>query len=560
MTEPHAPWVDGLTIGQVLRESARRFGPREALVFRQVPFRGTFDQFDRLVDDVARGLIALGFEHGDHLGIWSTNWPAWVLLQFASARVGVVLVTFNPSYREYEVRNALEQSDVRGLALIDRFKTSDYYGMLSSICPELATSSPGTLQAARFPHLRWVLALHGPAPPGMLAWSELLEAGRRVSSQALASREARTRPLDPINIQYTSGTTGFPKGAMLSHRNLLMNGYHAGRNMRLQAGDRICIPVPLYHCFGCVLGTIVSAVHGASMIFPHEHFRPDATLDAIEQERCSVIYGVPTMFLCMLEHETYPGRDLSCLRTGIMAGSPCPIELMRRVSLEMGARELTIGYGQTEASPLITQTRFDDPIERRVCSVGRPIPGVEVRILDPATHREVPDGSPGELCARGHCVMLGYYKMPDQTARAIDAEGWLHTGDLATRLPEGFLHITGRIKDTIIRGGENIAPREVEERLHQHPRVQDVQVVGVPSRKFGEEVLACVKLRTGQQATKDDLRAFCAASLAHFKVPRYVLFVDEFPTTVTGKIQKYRIREQAIQTLGLEAEAHIETA
>ncbi|HEU5117187.1 MAG TPA: AMP-binding protein, partial [Isosphaeraceae bacterium] len=365
MADPRAPRVDGQTIGQVLRESAQRFGPIEALVFPQDSFRCTFEEFDRLVDDVARSLIALGFEHEDHFGVWSTNRPAWVLLQFATARVGVVLVTLNPSYREYELCYTLKQSDIRGLALIDRFKTSDYLGMIASLCPELSASPLGGLRAERFPRLRWVVSLQGQAPAGMMGWAEFLEAGRGVSARELARREARVRPDEPINIQYTSGTTGSPKGAMLSHRNLLMNGYHAGRNMRIGAGDRIGIPVPLYHCFGCVLGTIVSVIHGASMVFPHESFLPGATLDALEHERCSAIYGVPTMFIAMLEHESYRGRDLSSLRTGIMAGSPCPIELMRKVSSGMGASEITIGYGQTEASPLITQTRWDDPVERR---------------------------------------------------------------------------------------------------------------------------------------------------------------------------------------------------
>ncbi len=324
--------------------------------------------------------------------------------------------------------------------------------------------------------------------------------------------------------------------------------------------DRICIPVPLYHCFGCVLGTLVSAIYGCSMVFPNEFFRPDATLDAIEQERCTVIYGVPTMFIAELEHESYRGRDLRSLRTGIMAGSPCPIELMRRVTANMGAREITIGYGQTEASPLITQTRYDDPIELRVGTIGRPLPGIEVKVIDPFTRLEQADGMSGELCSRGHGVMLGYYNMPEQTARAIDPDGWLHTGDLAMREPNGYLRITGRLKDIIIRGGENIAPHEIENVLHRHPKVEDVHVVGVPSRKFGEEVLVCVKLKSGQVATEDEIRSFCAEALAHFKVPRWVRFVEGFPTTVTGKVQKYKIREQAVEELGLEAESHIETA
>jgi fatty-acyl-CoA synthase len=505
-------------------------------------------------------LMAMGFERGDHFGVWSTNWPEWVLLQFAAARAGVVLVKINPSYHLAEAKYALAQSEIRGLALIERFKGCDYFGILAEICPELAGSTPGELQSAALPHLRWVVAMRGEGLPGMLDWETMIRLGSSISPEALAEREAQLRPDDPISLMYTSGTTGPPRGALLSHRNLLCNAFHAGANMRLDERDRICIPVPLYHCFGCVLGTLVSAVYGSAMVFPLEFFRPEATLDAIEQEGCTVIYGVPTMFIAELEHASYPGRDLRSLRTGIMAGSPCPIELMRRVTNEMGAREITIGYGQTEASPLITQTCYDDPIERRVGTIGRPLPGIEVKVIDPGTGQERRDGESGELCSRGHGVMLGYYNMPEQTARAIDPEGWLHTGDLALREPSGYLRITGRLKDIIIRGGENIAPHEVEEVLHGHPKVEDVHVVGVPDRKFGEEILASIKLRSGQVATEDELRSFCADSLAHFKVPRWIRFVEGFPTTVTGKVQKYKIREQAVRDLGLEAEGRTETA
>ena len=560
MMAPHAPWVDGLTIGQVLRETARRFGDRDAPCFPRAGFRCSYAEFDRRVDDVARGLMAMGFGRGDHFGVWATNCPEWVTLQFAAARAGVVLVKINPSYLAAEARYALAQSEVRGLATIERFKACHYYGMISEIGPELATSTPGDLHSAALPNLRWVVAMRGEAPPGMLTWEGLIGLGRETPPGALAEREESLRPDEPISLMYTSGTTGPPRGALLSHRNLLLNAFHAGANMRLDERDRICIPVPLYHCFGCVLGTLVSAVYGAAMVFPSEYFQPEATLDAIERERCTIVYGVPTMFIAELEHESYPGRDLGSLRGGIMAGSPCPIELMRRVTTGMGAREITIGYGQTEASPLITQSRHDDPIELRVGTVGRPLPGVEVKVVDPGNGRELPDGAPGELCARGHGVMLGYYKMPEQTARAVDPEGWLHTGDLARREPNGYLRITGRLKDVIIRGGENIAPHEIEDVLHHHPKVEDVHVVGVPSRKFGEEVLASIKLRAGQSATEEEIRSFCAESLAHFKVPRLIRFVEGFPTTVTGKVQKYKIREQAVRDLGLDADTSIETA
>lgn len=560
MNDRHAPWVDGLVIGQVLRETARRFGDQDALVFPQADFRRTYRELDALVDDVARGLMALGLERGDHFGVWSTNWPEWVLLQFAAARVGVVLVKINPSYHLAEAQYALAQSEIRGLALIERYKTSDYFEIVSELCPTLSTSPPGRLHSDALPHLRWIVAMRGEGLPGMLNWSGFLERGRSITREALAAREAELQPNDPISLMYTSGTTGPPRGALLSHRNLLLNAFYAGENMRLDESDRLCVPVPLYHCFGCVLGTIVSAVRGAAMIFPYEYFRPDATLDAIERERCTVIYGVPTMFIAELEHDSYPRRDLSSLRTGIMAGSPCPIELMRRVTTSMGVREITIGYGQTEASPLITQTKLDDPIELRVGTVGLPLPGIEVKVIDPATGLERPDGMSGELCSRGHGVMLGYYKMPEETARAIDGDGWLHTGDLAMREPNGYLRITGRIREIIIRGGENIAPYEIENLLLSHPKVEDVHVVGVPDRKFGEEVLASVKLRAGQSATEGEIRAFCAESLARFKVPRWIQFVESFPTTVTGKVQKFKIRERAVRDLGLEAVDRNETA
>jgi fatty-acyl-CoA synthase len=481
-------------------------------------------------------------------------------LQFATARIGVVLVNVNPAYRAHELRYALRQSDVRGLALVDAFKSSNYFDMLNEACPELASAPPGRLASKSFPKLKWLISLRGESPPGTLSWEEFLALADEVPLERLDEVAVPLRPTSPINIQYTSGTTGHPKGAMLSHRNLLLNAFYGGECQRLDSRDRICLPVPLYHCFGCVLGTLCSVVHGAAMVFPAESFEAGATLAAIEHQRCTAIYGVPTMFIAELEHEDFPKRDCSSLRTGIMAGSPCPIELMKRVTRDMGASEMTIGYGQTEASPLITQTRTDDPIELRVGTVGRPIPGFEAKIVDVETGEEVGDREQGELCGRGHGVMIGYYNMPDKTAEAIDAEGWLHTGDLATREPNGYYRITGRLRDMIIRGGENVYPREIEEVLHAHVAVEDVQVVGVPDRRLGEEILAWVKLKAGRTATEDDLREFCRQSLAHFKVPRYWKFVDTFPTTVTGKIQKFKIRERAIEELGLEDVAKIETA
>lgn len=549
------PWVNDLTIDQVLRQTAAKYPNHDALVFPQQKYRLTWREFAAAVDRAARGLMAAGLNRGDHFGVWATNIPEWVILQFATARIGVVLVTINPAYRTRELEFAIKQSDIRGLALIDLFKTSNYFDMLREICPELNSSQTGRIASANFPKLNFVVRLRGDDLPGSLAWQEFLAAGKSVTDAQMAERSRSLKPDDPINLQYTSGTTGNPKGALLTHRGLLLNAYYSGECQRLTAADRICIPVPLYHCFGCVLGTLCCAVFGAAMVFPAESFGTSPTLAAIGAERCTSVYGVPTMFIGLLESPDYPATDTSSLRTGIMAGAPCPIELMKRVTNEMGAREITIGYGQTEASPLITMTRADDPLELRVSTVGRVLPGIDVKIVDPATGAELPDNTSGELCNRGHNMMLGYYNMPERTAEAIDPDGWLHTGDLALRRPDGYLKITGRLKDMIIRGGENISPREIEEILHQHPQVEDVYVVGVPDHRWGEETLACIRLRADAAVTDEEIRQFCRTRLAHFKVPKYVQFVESFPTTVTGKVQKFKLREQAIQTLGLESAA-----
>ncbi|MCY2984306.1 MAG: AMP-binding protein, partial [Planctomycetota bacterium] len=559
-SDTEAPWIDGLTIGEVLRETAKKYPVQDAVVFCSSGYRISWSALDAEVDRVACCLLALGLRRGDHFGVWATNVPEWVVLQFATARIGAVLVTINPSYRTSELAHAVRQADLWGLALIDKFKTTDYFASLREAIPELAMHAPGELHCSQFPKLKWVLSLRGETPTGAISWQELLSRASTVSAKQLQAAERQLNCSDPINIQYTSGTTGSPKGAMLSHRNILLNAYYAGLGQRFTYADRICIPVPLYHCFGCVLGTLCSIVHGATMVFPAENFQASATLLAIESERCTAVYGVPTMFIGMMEHVDYPKRNLSSLRTGIMAGSPCPIELMKRVTNEMGANQMTIGYGQTEASPLITQTKADDSLELRVGTVGRPLPGIEVKVIDPETGVTLGDQQPGELCGRGHDVMIGYYNLPDKTAEAIDAEGWLHTGDLAVREPNGYYRITGRLRDLIIRGGENVYPREIEELLYQHPAIQDVQVIGVPDRKFGEEVMAWVRLREGGTTTPDDLKAFCKASLAYFKVPHYWKFVDSFPLTVTGKIQKFKMREMSIEELGLQAVAKIETA
>lgn len=548
-------WIEGLTLGQTLSATAKKFPDRDALVFPALGLRWTFAELLADVDRAARGLLALGIERGQHVAIWATNVPQWVLLQFATARIGAVLVNINPAYRPFELEYVLKQSDSVALFLVDRFKTSDYYAMLAEVCPELASGVPGQPASEKFPRLRWVISLKGDTPVGAISWEEMVARGEQSAAQSSVDLDAIDRSLDPgqkVNIQYTSGTTGFPKAATLSHRNLLYNAYYVGACQRMSEVDRIAIPVPFYHCFGCVLANICSIVYGAAMIVPAESFDPQATLAAIEAERATVLYGVPTMFIAQLQHESFARRDLSSLRTGIMSGSPCPIEVMRQVVDRMGAREITIAYGQTEASPVITQTRFDDPLELRVETVGRPLPGVEVKLIDPATGATLADNEQGELCARGHVVMIGYYNNPEATAHSIDAEGWLHTGDLAMRQSNGYYRITGRIKDMVIRGGENIYPREIEEFLFTHPAIEQAAVVGVPDPKYVEELCAWIKLKTGTQLDEGAIREFCRAKLAHYKVPRYVRFVEVFPQTVTGKIQKFKIREEMIRELDLQ--------
>jgi fatty-acyl-CoA synthase len=554
MSDSQTPWVEGQTIGQVLDRTVERYSDRDAVVFPHLELRLTWSEFRDQVDAAARGLLALGIQPGEHVALWATNVPEWIVLQFATARIGVVLVTVNPAYRPFELRYVLKQSDAVALFLVDRFKSSDYHAMLAEVCPELVATRPGESRSPEYPRLRHVVSIKGPTPPGAIDWGQLLRLGQSVDPARLDEIAGRLAPGEPINIQYTSGTTGFPKAAMLSHRNLLLNVFYVGICLRLTDADRICIPVPLYHCFGCVLGTLCSVVYGTAMILPGEFFQPTPTLEAIEQERATVLYGVPTMFIAELEDPTFEGRDLASLRTGIMAGSPCPIEIMRKVIHRMGANEMTIGYGQTEASPIITQTRTDDPLELRVETVGRPIPGVEVKVVDPATGKSLADNAQGELCARGHCVMLGYYGNREATAAAIDGEGWLHTGDLARRLPNGYYRITGRIKEMVIRGGENIYPREIEEFLFGHPAIEQAAVVGVPDPKYGEELCAWIKLKAGSRLEEEEVREYCRANLARYKVPRYVRFVEQFPQTVTGKIQKFKIRERMIEDLGLKEE------
>ncbi|HEV2380632.1 MAG TPA: AMP-binding protein [Terriglobia bacterium] len=556
------PPLWGCTIGEALDRAAVLHPDRPALISRHQRLRYSYREFLAEVERAARGFLHLGVRKGDRVGVWTTNYAEWVITQFATAKIGAILVTVNPSYRAVELEYALKQSECSTLVLMQGFRDCDYVETLARVCPEFTSSAPGGLLSQRLPDLRNVIFVGGPVPaagPRMLPWDDLIEMGRREPPERLREREAALDFDDPINIQYTSGTTGFPKGAMLSHHNIVNNGLLVGSCMKFTCHDRLAIPVPFYHCFGMVLGNMVCVTAGAAMILPAPHFNALATLEAVEAERCTALHGVPTMFIAELEHPEFQRFDLSTLRTGIMAGSPCPIEVMKRVVNEMHCAGLTIAYGLTETSPVVTQTTTEDPIELRVATVGKPLPHTEIKILSPEG-RIVPRGEPGELCARGYMVMKGYYNNPAASRGAIDQAGWLHSGDMATMDESGYCRITGRVKDMICRGGENIYPREIEEFLYSHPAVSDVQVIGVPDCKYVEQVAAWIKLKDGAVCDADGIRSFCKGRIADFKVPRYVKFVDSFPMTVTGKIQKYKMREASIQEWGLEAAAKIETA
>lgn len=537
------PWVDGLTISEVLRQTAQKFGDQDALVFPKLGLRLSYRELDETVSRVAKGLLAIGIKRGDHVACWATNVPGWPLLQMATARIGSVFVTVNPAYRSSELAYVLKQGDIKALFLIEAFKTSNYYDILRDICPALPCDA--------FLELHTLVGMHDTAPDGIMSWTELLAKGESISDAELVKAEEGLKASDPINIQYTSGTTGFPKAAMLTHRNILMNGYYVTGCQEITSKDRMCIPVPYYHCFGLVMGTLGAVTRGAAMIIPAEFFNPTDTLDAIEKERATTIYGVPTMFVAQLDDPSFKSRDLTSLRSGIMAGSPCPIEVMKKVMGEMGVREITIAYGLTESSPVITQTRVDDPLELRVETVGRALPGVEAKIICPETGETLGAGQQGELCSRGHGTMLGYYKDDHATAACIEHDGWLHTGDVAMLREGGYFSITGRIKDMVIRGGENIYPREIEEFLFTHPDISQAAVVGVPDDKYGEELCAWLQTHGGKELTAQDIKDFCQGRLAHYKVPRYVKCVDAFPQTISGKIQKFKIREAMIEELGL---------
>ena len=536
------------TIGQAFDRTVARYPDNEALVVRHQALRYTWRQLAEAVDLHARALLALGLKTGDRLGVWAPNCAQWCISQFASAKIGVILVNINPAYRSSELEYVLKQSGCQWLVCAGAFKTSDYHSMVQSLAPELAQQSIGQLHCERLPDLRGVISLDLQPPSGFLPWSQLADLGMAVSPEALAEREASLHVEQPVNIQYTSGTTGFPKGATLSHRNILNNGYMVGESLGLSANDRLVIPVPLYHCFGMVMGNLGCLTHGSTMIYPNDAFDPLLTLSTVAEEKATALYGVPTMFIAMLDQPQRRGFDLSSLRTGIMAGSTCPIEVMRRVINDMHMSEVQIAYGMTETSPVSLQTGPSDELELRVTTVGRTQPQLESKIVDEAGDI-VPHGTIGELCTRGYSVMLGYWNNPKGTAEAIDGDGWMHTGDLATMDAQGYVRIVGRNKDMIIRGGENIYPRELEEFFFTHPAVADVQVIGIPCSRYGEEIVAWIKFHPGHSVTEQELQAWCKTRIAHFKTPRHFKFVEEFPMTVTGKIQKFRMREISIEEL-----------
>ena len=538
----------GDTIGRHLDHAVVRWPDRPALVVRQQGVKLTWRELAAEVEAFAAGLLALGLAPGDRVGIWSPNNAEWVITQFATAKAGLILVNINPAYRLHELEYALTKVGCRALVTATAFKTSDYAGMMRTLLPELAHCPPGRLAAARAPLLQSVIQIGEHSIPGSFSFAEIAARGGAAERRRLAELADTLQFDDAINIQFTSGTTGTPKGATLTHHNILNNGYFTAEAMALTEQDRLCIPVPLYHCFGMVMGVLGCLTHGAAMVFPGEGFDALAVLQTVAEERCTALYGVPTMFIAEMAHPDFASYDLSSLRTGIMAGSPCPIEVMRRAMEKMHLRDITIAYGMTETSPVSFQTGLDAPVERRVSTVGRIHPHLEAKVID-GEGRVVPAGVPGELCTRGYSLMLGYWDDEERTRQAIDRAGWMHTGDLATIDAEGYCAIVGRIKDMVIRGGENVYPREVEEFLYTHPKIVDVQVFGVPDAKFGEELCAWVKLGDGETMTEEEVRAYCRDRIAYYKVPRYVRFVQEFPMTVTGKMQKFLMREAMLREL-----------
>ena len=550
----------GKTMGEMFDEIAGRYPDTEALVSAHQGIRRTYRELKEQAEALGRGLMALGVEKGDRVGLWMMNHAEWIVTQVAAAKIGAVLVNLNPAYRTYELEYALRQSEVQTLIVQGRFKTSDYVGMFYEACPEAFDCKAGRVQSEKFPFLRNVIFAGEIPYNGMFRWSEVFRKGRGVNDDELAERAEAVDFDDPLNIQYTSGTTGFPKGVVLSHHSVVNNGFIIGEGMRFTEADRLCIPVPFYHCFGMVLANMACMTHGSTMALPAPDFNAEAVLRTVQDERCTALHGVPTMFIAELGHPNFPNYYLGTLRTGIMAGSPCPIEVMKQVNTRMNMSEIVIVYGQTETAPGVTMTTTTDPLARRVSTVGRAFPHTELKIIDPATGKILPRGEVGEICARGYMVMKCYYNNPSATHLTLDRNGWVHTGDLGTMDEEGYFKIEGRLKDMLIRGGENIYPREIEEFLHHHPKVRDVYVIGVPDEKYGEELMAWVALREGQTATPEEIRDFCHGKIARFKIPRYIKFVDDFPMSVSGKIQKFKMREQSIADLGLEGASQIQTA
>ncbi len=547
------------TLGAWMDKIAAEHPDHPAVIFEdKFEYRRTYREFNDECNLLAKALMALGVKKGSHVGIWATNYPQWLLTLFATAKVGAVLVTVNTAYKIHEAEYLFNQSDIDTLVLCDGFKDVSYIDILYKLCPELKSCEKGQLKSRRFPHLKNIITIDETTYDGMYNFRELYDIGRTVSDEALAERQTEFDCHDVVNMQYTSGTTGFPKGVMLTHHSIINNGLTIGNCMKFTEKDRLCITVPLFHCFGLVLATMASITHASTMVLIN-YYSPIKVLRALEKEKCTALHGVPTMFIAMLEHPEFKSFKF-CLRTGIMAGSPCPIKTMQQVVDEMGMKEITIVYGQTEASPGCTQTTTDDPLERRINTVGRRFPGVETKIINPETGEELGPGQIGEFCARGYNIMKGYYKMPEATAQAIDSDGWLHTGDLACVDEDGYYKITGRIKDMIIRGGENIYPKEIEDFIYTHPKVSDVQVIGVPSKAYGEEIMAVVIPKEGETLTEQDIKDYVKANMAKHKMPSFVMFVEQFPMTAAGKILKYRLREMAIEELALHEAAAIETA
>lgn len=548
-----------ITIGDLLDQMAQNYPDHDAILYTDRPFRKTYLQFRDLCNTVAKGFMAMGIKKGDHVAIWATNYPEWILAQFATAKIGAVLVTVNTNYKIFELEYLLRQSDSNTLILIEGFKDCNYVDIVNELCPQLKNSVPGELNVPTLPFLKNVIYVGDKEHPGMFNWNDLYEMASQISDDELRERQSGLDIHDVINMQYTSGTTGFPKGVMLTHYNVVNNGKCIGDCMNFTHEDKLCIPVPFFHCFGCVLGIMACVTHGSTMV-PVEHYNPLKVMQAVQDEECTALHGVPTMFIAILEHPEFNKFKFLKLRTGIMAGSPCPVKVMKQVVDLMGAQEITIAYGQTEASPVCTQTKVDDSIDIRVSTVGKALPFIECKVVNPETNEEVPIGVPGEFVARGYNVMKGYYKMPEATAQAIDEDGWLHTGDLAVMDESGYFKITGRIKDMIIRGGENIYPKEIEEFLYTHSFVKDVQVIGVPSKQYGEEIMACIILKEGVVVTEDEIKDFVKSHMARHKTPKYIKFLESFPMTASGKIQKYKLREMAIEEYQLQDAAAIETA